>query len=183
MCKTKPQEVIRFCPRCGSNQFIAQDGKSFKCQDCYFHFFVNSACAVAGIIINEKGEMLLTRRAFDPHAGMLDLPGGFVDPGERAEAALVREIKEELNLEVIDLRFLASYPNEYVFSGYTVYTTDLGFVCRVANFDNMHAQDDISGYEFIHPEAIDFEQISAGSIARLIETYVAIGAHHRKTHR
>ncbi len=170
--KTQPEHVIRFCPKCGSKQFVYDGSKSFKCEVCRFHFFINSACAVAAIICNAQGEILLTRRAFEPCAGMLDLPGGFVDPMERAEESLAREIKEELNLDVTDMQFIASYPNEYVFSNYSVFTTDLGFVCEVEGFEHMHAKDDISAYEFIKATEINYDEISSESIKNILRAYI-----------
>lgn len=172
MNTTYPGNVIKYCPKCGSAEFVFDGSKSFKCRSCRYHFFINSAAAVAAIIVNSNREVLLTRRAFDPCKGMLDLPGGFVDPGERAEEALYREIKEELNLDIVNEQFLVSYPNEYVFSGYTVYTTDLGFVCKVSSFDQMHIQDDISGFEFVGLNDIDYESISSESIKNILKHYV-----------
>ncbi len=170
---THPQFLLKYCPKCGSERFIYDGTKSFKCEHCKFHFFINSACAVAAIIRNKKGEVLLTRRAVEPCKGMLDLPGGFVDPMESAEASVIREIKEELNLDVISVQYIASFPNEYVFSGYSVFTTDLGFVCEVASFDNMHAKDDISGYAFIPMNEINFDAISSASIRNILKTYIS----------
>lgn len=172
MDTTAPERVLKFCPKCGSADFPANADRSFKCGDCGFHFFVNAAAAVAALIVNEKGELLLTRRAIDPKKGMLDLPGGFVDPGERAEDALVREIREELNLEVAHYQFLISFPNEYVFSGFTVYTVDLAFVCHVNDFSEITWEDDISGYVFIKPEALDYREICSDSIRRIIQFFV-----------
>ncbi|WP_439182315.1 NUDIX hydrolase [Carboxylicivirga taeanensis] len=173
---TQPKDVIRYCAKCGSDQFTYDGTKSFRCQACGFHLFINSAAAVAAIICNAKGEILLTRRAFEPCAGMLDLPGGFVDPMETAEECVAREVKEELNLTVKSMRFIASFPNEYVFSNYSVFTTDLGFVCEVDNFDNMQAKDDVSAYEFIDSSAIDFSQISSESIRNLLRVYISLGS-------
>ncbi len=168
MTPTSPETVFRFCPRCGSRAFTAQADRSFRCSDCAFHLYVNAAAAVAALIVNEKGELLLTQRALDPQKGLLDLPGGFVDPGEGAEQALLREIKEELNLEVDHYRFLASYPNEYVFGGLSVYTADLAFECRVSSFEGISWGDDISGYLFIAPEVLDFSLICSESIRQII---------------
>jgi len=168
---TKPENVIKFCPKCGSEQFVFDGSKAFRCQKCMFHFFINSACAVAAIIVNKDGRLLLTRRAFDPCAGMLDLPGGFVDPQETAEESVVREVKEELNLDVLSLRYLESFPNEYIFSGYSVFTTDLGFICEVDNFEHIHVQDDVSAYEFKSEGEIDYSEISSESIRQIVKAY------------
>ncbi len=166
---TQPDKVIKYCPKCGSHRFLFEGERSFKCQDCFFHFFINSSAAVAGVIMNAKGEMLLTIRAFEPRKGCFDLPGGFVDPMESAEEALIREIKEELNLDIEQMVYLASFPNEYVFSDFSVYTTDLGFLCQVSDFSKIQVKDDIIGYEFVKPEAINFEKISSLSIANIIK--------------
>ena len=171
MKSTKPRDIIKYCPKCGSKEFVFDGSRAFKCATCGFHFFINSSAAVAAVIVNEKGEVLLTRRAFNPGKGMLDLPGGFIDPMESAEEAIRREIKEELNLDIEEMQYLASYPNEYVFSEFSVFTTDLGFLCRVKSFEKMHAEDDISGYEFIKEKDISFDEISSKSIGDILKFY------------
>ena len=56
---------------------------------------------VAAALINEKGELLLTERpAGKPLAGIWELPGGKMELGETPEQSLIRELKEELNIEV-----------------------------------------------------------------------------------
>ncbi len=50
------------------------------------------------LILNEKNQLLVTRRKQDPFKGTLDLPGGFAEPGEGIEQSLIREIKEELEI-------------------------------------------------------------------------------------
>ncbi|MFT3739459.1 MAG: NUDIX domain-containing protein [Breznakibacter sp.] len=169
----QPSSVFKYCPRCGSRAFEFDNDRSFKCQDCRFHFFINSSAAVAGIIVNDKGEILFSVRAFDPDKGMLDLPGGFVDPLESAEQAVIREIKEELGLDVVAMRYIGSWYNEYKFSGLSVYTTDLGFVVDVASLEGIAANDDISGFEFTAPGMIDYSRIGAESIRRLVKMYLS----------
>jgi 8-oxo-dGTP diphosphatase len=56
---------------------------------------------VCGIIKNSSGEFLACRRGLERHLGGLwEFPGGKVDAGETPEAALARELREELGIRV-----------------------------------------------------------------------------------
>ncbi len=56
---------------------------------------------VAAALIDTDGRVLIARRpAGKPLAGLWEFPGGKVDPGERPETALIRELAEELGVEV-----------------------------------------------------------------------------------
>lgn len=54
--------------------------------------------AVGAIVVTEKG-LLLIRRGHPPGKGLWSLPGGRLEPGERPEEALRRELQEECHLE------------------------------------------------------------------------------------
>ncbi len=56
--------------------------------------------AVGGIVFDERGRVLLIRRARPPHAGRWSIPGGKVAAGETLGAAVAREVREETGLEV-----------------------------------------------------------------------------------
>ena len=58
----------------------------------------------ASVALVEGGRVLLIRRARAPALGKWTLPGGRLEPGEDAEAAAVREVREELGLAVAALR-------------------------------------------------------------------------------
>ncbi len=60
-------------------------------------------------ILIENGKLLLIKRAYDPFAGQWALPGGRIDDNETAEDCLVREMKEETNLEVELVKFTGLY--------------------------------------------------------------------------
>jgi len=56
-----------------------------------------AACA----LVDADGRVLLTRRpAGKPMAGLWEFPGGKIEPGERPEDSLIRELREELGLSV-----------------------------------------------------------------------------------
>ena len=163
-----PLADFRHCPRCGSDAFAPHDGKSMRCTACGFTYYYNPAAATAALILNDRNELLVCRRAHDPARGTLDLPGGFCDVGETAEEGVAREVTEETGLRVVRADYLFSLPNRYVFSGFVVATVDLFFRCRVAADDApAEAHDDASELLWVplralRPEAFGLESIRKG---------------------
>jgi 8-oxo-dGTP diphosphatase len=69
---------------------------------------------VCAIIVRENGAVLVCQRALGSHLGGLwEFPGGKVEPGESPEAALIREMREELALEVRCERALSPVEWDY----------------------------------------------------------------------
>jgi ADP-ribose pyrophosphatase YjhB (NUDIX family) len=128
------------------------------------------AAAVAAII--EHGpEILLVRRAKEPRSSMLDLPGGFVDYEETAEEALAREIYEELNLQIGNIRYLTSAPNVYVFKDVPYHVLDISFICGALDFENIKAKDDVSEFLLFRPEQIPFDELAFESTKSTLVYY------------
>jgi mutator protein MutT len=115
---------------------------------------------------------LLTRRAVEPHIGKLDLPGGFIDPMETAEEAAIREIQEELGISVHSLKYFCSFPNEYVFSGFSVYTLDLAFIAQSEQLHQMTPMDDVASFEFIKPSNIDLDELPSISMKNIVKELI-----------
>jgi len=141
------------------------------CTTCGFRYFVNPAAAVAALITDTSNRLLLTRRRNAPSEGMLDLPGGFVDKFETAEDAIIREIKEELNIRIDEISFFGSFPNEYLFGGIVYFTLDIVFECAVSNFDTLRPADDVTSCEFITPDKINLNEIGLDSVKNIILAY------------
>ncbi|WP_288553872.1 (deoxy)nucleoside triphosphate pyrophosphohydrolase [Methanobrevibacter smithii] len=74
---------------------------------------------VVAAIIQKENKILATKRGYGEFINMWEFPGGKIEPGETKEEALIREIKEELNIEInvdkfaIDIEY--QYPNFYLF--------------------------------------------------------------------
>jgi NAD+ diphosphatase len=171
MIETYPENILRFCPKC-SGRFVPQHDFSFICESCGLHFFSNVCAAVCGLILDYEGRLLLTKRAKEPKKGMLDLPGGFVNPLESVEEALEREIREELGVAVSDAKYLCSFPNRYVYSGLTYFTIDLAFICKVEDVSIIKPADDVADTIFIEPEKIIPQEIAFESIRNIVQYFL-----------
>ncbi|HVW93411.1 MAG TPA: NUDIX domain-containing protein [Devosia sp.] len=57
----------------------------------------------ASVAMLQDGRVLLIRRALEPLRGLWTLPGGRREPGESIEETAIREVREELGLDVADL--------------------------------------------------------------------------------
>lgn len=167
-----PEDIfIRFCPVCGKDAFNPVSEKKYECKACHFTYFQNVATAGA-VIIEYKDKILFTVRRKEPSKGMFDLPGGFMDNEETAEEGMQREIREELNLELPNLHYLASFPNKYQYKGIIYNTMDLIFTSRIENIQGIVPRDDVLDYSLVSLENIDWEKISFPSIKKAIETYI-----------
>ena len=166
-----PLKAFEFCPRCGSKHFEINGERSRHCSDCNLTYYANASASTAAIITNSKDEVLLTTRAFNPAKGMLDLPGGFVDMNETAEEAIIREIKEELNINIQNPQYLFSLPNEYEFSGITVHTLDLFFKVEIDDNTIISTADDVASAQFFDLKHVNIESIGLKSIKTAIEKF------------
>ena len=66
------------------------------------------------LVLNEAQDMLITRRAAHAsHAGLWEFPGGKLEKDELASTALIRELKEEVGIEVLNYQYLGSVSHDY----------------------------------------------------------------------
>lgn len=69
---------------------------------------------VAAAILDASGRVLIAERPAGKHmAGRWEFPGGKVAPGEEEEAALARELEEELGIEVVEARPMMRLRHRY----------------------------------------------------------------------
>ncbi|MDL2222401.1 NUDIX domain-containing protein [Parabacteroides sp. OttesenSCG-928-N08] len=171
-----PLHQFRYCPKCGSSDFLIRDEKAKACRHCGFVYYFNPSAAVACFIRNNNDELLVVRRAKEPAIDTLDLPGGFVDLHETVESSVRREVKEETNLTVEELRYLFSIPNIYPYSGFEVHTVDLFFECRLESFNHALADDDASEIVILPIHALRPDDFGLRSIREAIGIYMDINS-------
>ena len=169
--------VFRYCPKCGAAALRVTGGKLLRCDACGFELYLNPAAAVAGLIMDGQDRLLIAVRGKEPGKGKWDLPGGFVDPGESAEEALRREVREEVGLDLTAMQYLGSFPNTYEYMGVRYATMDMGFLCQVADISQAGAREsDIEAVLFESRRDIDLDRFAFRSTAGLVERYLAAGS-------
>lgn len=103
-----------FCPACATALLVADGGFSRTCPACGGQHFPRTDPAVI-VLVEQDGHALLGRQAGWPE-GQYSVLAGFVGPGESVEEAVIREVKEESGVTVLDPRFVGSQPWPFPFS-------------------------------------------------------------------
>lgn len=124
------------------------------------------------ILKNEAGEILLVKRAIDPRKGFWDVPGGFVDQGETFEECTIREAKEELGAEIIDLKYIDSLIGTYLFQNIEYETLGVMFEATLKNIDDLEPADDVASYSFFKPDDLPFENFAFTWMDKFFKNYV-----------
>ncbi|OJU43080.1 MAG: NADH pyrophosphatase [Bacteroidales bacterium 45-6] len=101
-------EEHRFCGKCGAKTKHKEDERAVFCSECGTLFFPKISPAII-VAITAGGKILLANNAnFRP--GWFSLIAGYVDVGETLEETVLREVKEEVGLDVKNIRYFASQP-------------------------------------------------------------------------
>ena len=97
------------CPRCGTPTEVVRGGSARRCPvDASLHF-PRTDPAMIVLVHDGADRCVLGRQAVWP-AGRFSTLAGFVEPGESAEQAVVREVAEETGLLVDTVEYVASQP-------------------------------------------------------------------------
>jgi len=100
----------RFCGSCGAENNDADSGElARQCPECGRLEFPRISPAVITLITNDSGDILLAHN-IKFAAGIYSLIAGFNEAGESLESTVLREIKEEVNLDVRDICYVCSQP-------------------------------------------------------------------------
>ena len=131
-------EQHRFCGTCGSKTKLKQDERAVECPVCKTIVYPTiSPAIIVAIISNDK---ILLARGTNFRNDFYSLVAGYVDVGESLEEAVVREVKEEVGLDIQNIRYYKSQP--WSFSGSMM----IGFIAN-AN-ENQPIQ--IDNKEIVH---------------------------------
>jgi NAD+ diphosphatase len=102
------EEMHRHCGRCAGLTEPNPEDRGRRCPRCGALFYPRITPAVI-VLIERDGKFLLARGPRHP-PGMRSVLAGFAEVGESLEEATAREVREEVGLEIGELRYFASQP-------------------------------------------------------------------------
>ena len=113
----------QFCGRCGTPTAPRTTERSRECPACGLVAYPRLAPAVMALVRRLPDEILLARSARFP-PGMYSALAGFVEPGETIEDCIRREVREEVGIEITDIRYFASQSWAFPHSLMIAYTAE-----------------------------------------------------------
>jgi ADP-ribose pyrophosphatase YjhB (NUDIX family) len=177
----------KFCPACGSPEIRFDGSHKFSCPGCGFVYYHNTAAAT-GCVIHTGGGLVFLVRGKEPARGKLDLPGGFVDPGEGLLEGLLRELREEIGWAPAvpaggtvpaGLSLFASFPNVYPYKGIPYNTCDIFFTLEAPELTEADLRlqaGEIGGVRFIKPGELELGELAFDSTRRALRAWLDLYA-------
>ena len=159
-------ERHRYSPLTGAATTIERGGWVQVDPTTGTEFFPRTDPAVIMLVHDGGDRVVLGRQAVWP-PGRFSILAGFVEPGESAEAAVAREVAEEVGLQVTDIRYVASQPWPFPQS------LMLGFVARAEGQDILRLDPD----EIEEARWFTRDELRAGAGPRALPPPVSIARH------
>lgn len=118
--------------------------------------------SVVAVIVNSDNQVLLTRRCVPPFQGEWVMPGGKIDLGEPIAQALMREVREEVGLEVEVGRLIDVF--EHVTPGDDNYHfIIIYYLCTPLYCDVVHNRDEVAEALWVGRDELASYKIPAGA--------------------
>lgn len=98
----------QFCGRCGAQTTYHAHDRARVCPACGLTQYPRLSPAIIVAVL--RGNQILLARSHRHPPGRYSVLAGFVEPGETLEECVAREVKEEVNLDVENVRYFGSQP-------------------------------------------------------------------------
>ena len=150
------------CGYCGGTLLDMQKERARKCEQCQQVVYPRiSPCVI--VLIRRGDEVLLARAPQWPFYSTL---AGFIEPGESAEEAIVREVAEEVGVRVKNIRYFSSQPWPFPDS------LMLGFTAEYAGGDIVVDNEEIADAQWFNVDNIPELPTSKSIAQQLIAHYI-----------
>lgn len=155
----------RFCGACGTQTANHPEQRAVICNSCKRHYFPRiNPCAIMLIV---DGDKILLARSARFKSDFFSCLAGFMEVGETAEETVAREVREEVGLEIENIRYLKSqswpFPSQLM----------LGFIADYKSGDIVPEPGEIAEANWYHVDDLPTVPSPAISVAgELIQYYV-----------
>jgi NAD+ diphosphatase len=155
----------QFCGRCGARTRDKQKERAKECPECGLISYPRIAPAI--IVLVEREDRLLLARSHRHPQGLFSVLAGFVEPGETLEGAVAREIREEVGIEVRDIRYFGSQPWPFPNS------LMIAFTCHYASGDIVLEEEEMAEADWYKPDDLPAVPPKISIARQLIDWFVA----------
>lgn len=140
----------KFCGRCGNPTQAQANERAFKCPSCGLLAYPRLSPATITLVTRGEGDqeeaLLAWGRQFPGR--FFSTLAGFVEPGENLEQCVIREIKEEVGVDITDVTYFGSQPWPFPNS------LMLGFTARYAGGELVLQEEEIVEAGWFPPDAL-----------------------------
>lgn len=154
----------QFCGRCGSRMEMDVKERAMCCKPCSVINYPRIAPCII-VLITRGEELLLARNANFPRP-MYSTLAGFIEAGETAEETLVREVKEEVGVEVKNIQYFQSqswpFPSQLM----------LGYFAEHAGGDIVCDMEEIADAQWFHYRELPMIPPVSSISGQLIQHYI-----------
>ena len=132
----------QYCGHCATPMQQAPTERAKRCPNCNLRQYPRLSPAVIMLIYKE--EEILLARAPRFREGMYSVLAGFVEPGESLEETVAREVREEVSIEIKNIRYFGSQPWPFPDS------LMVGFVAEYASGEIVPEPTEIEAADWFH---------------------------------
>ncbi len=156
----------RYCGACGTQTVHHQNERTLVCETCSKHFFPRISPCV--IMLVTKGDQMLLASSSRSKTNFYSCLAGFIEIGETPEETVRREVREEVALEVNNIRYISSqswpFPSQLM----------LGFLAEYESGEIVPEPSEIEDAQWFDIDSlpnVPSEKISVAG--KLIRTFIA----------
>lgn len=126
---------------------------------------------VCAAVVEHNDKILVIQEAKQSVFGKYNIPGGRIEPNEDLRSTIIREVKEETNIDITLEGFIGIYPHQAM-NGLTI--IKLIFSATPQNFDLKYPSDEILNAMWIDPydfQKIDIQKLRSNDLFTIINDY------------
>tara|TARA_B100001123_G_scaffold449822_1_gene616943 strand:+ start:6083 stop:6637 length:555 start_codon:yes stop_codon:yes gene_type:complete len=153
----EPPFGFQYCRYCGGKtELVADVSPHLICTSCDKSDYFNSKPCAEALVVRQR-EVLLVKRTIEPYHGYWDIPGGFLELTEHPKIGAIREVSEEVGIDINIHCLLGVFLDQYD-SGEMIYTLTHSYLAEPVGQPRPLSEVDAVGFfsQEVLPDKIAF---------------------------